>query len=79
MNHKVHFPTSCDNDLELEDFPPDAPAMEESQDTTVTPDSPQTVATDPPSQEPKRKRGKRKVLKKTTKRDEKGYLGTEHI
>jgi DNA polymerase delta subunit 3 len=29
----------------------------------------------PPSQEPKRKRGKRKVLKKTTKRDEKGYLG----
>ena len=29
----------------------------------------------PPSQDPKRKRGKRKVLKKTTKRDEKGYLG----
>ena len=52
--------------------------MEEIQETAVTADSPQTVATDPPSQEPKRKRGKRKVLKKTTKRDQKGYLGT-HI
>jgi hypothetical protein len=62
--------------LELEDFPPDAPAMEESQDTTVSADSPQIIAADPSSQEPKRKRGKRKVLKRTTKRDEKGYLGS---
>ena len=65
--------------LELENFPPDAPAMGESQDTTVTADSPQTIETDPPSQEPKRKRGKRKVLKKTTKRDEKGYLGSIYL
>jgi DNA polymerase subunit Cdc27 len=49
--------------------------MEESQNTAETTDSPQTVATDPVPDEPKRKRGKRKVLKKTTKRDEKGYLG----
>jgi hypothetical protein len=62
---------------ELEDFPPDVPVTEESQDTNitdtnVTADSP---ATDTPVEEPKRKRGKRKVLKKITKRDEKGYLG----
>ena len=50
--------------------------MEESQDTSITADSPQTIATDPIPDEPKRKRGKRKVLKKTTKRDEKGYLGS---
>lgn len=60
---------------ELEDFPPDAPAMEESQDTTMTEDSPQPTAPDTVSNEPKRKRGRRKVLKRTTKRDEKGYLG----
>ena len=61
--------------LELEDFPPDeVPVVqEESQETAVSGEFP-PVAT-PPSQEPKRKRGKRKVLKKTTKRDEKGYLG----
>jgi hypothetical protein len=61
---------------ELEDFPSDEPpaaVQEESQDTAVSAESP-FVAT-PPSQDPKRKRGKRKVLKKTTKRDEKGYLG----
>ena len=63
--------------LELEDFPPDAPATEEHQDTEGTANSPPTVevAAEPASQEFKRKRGKRKVLKKTTKRDEKGYLG----
>jgi DNA polymerase delta subunit 3 len=44
-------------------------------------DSPATVATDPaPDYDaPKRKRGKRKVLKKTTKRDEKGYLGNSYM
>jgi DNA polymerase subunit Cdc27 len=61
--------------LELEDFPPDAPTMQESQDTTVTEDSPPASAPETVSDEPKRKRGKRKVLKRTTKRDEKGYLG----
>ena len=61
--------------LELEDFPPDANAMEDSQDTAVTADSPATPPTDTVTEEPKRKRGKRKVLKRTTKRDEKGYLG----
>jgi hypothetical protein len=60
---------------ELEDFPPDAPAMEESQDTTMTEDSPQPVTVDTASDEPKRKRGKRKVLRTSTKRDKKGYLG----
>jgi DNA polymerase delta subunit 3 len=64
---------------ELEDFPPDAPVVEESQetvtDTVATADSP---ATDIPIDEPKRKRGKRKVLRKTTKRDEKGYLVTKN-
>jgi DNA polymerase delta subunit 3 len=50
--------------------------MEESQDTAVPENSQQTEATDTVLEEPKRKRGKRKVLKKTTKRDEKGYLGT---
>jgi hypothetical protein len=62
--------------LELEDFPPDevpVVAQEESQDTAVSAESP--IMATPPSQDPKRKRGKRKVLKKTTKRDEKGYLG----
>jgi len=62
--------------LELEDFPPDevpVVTQEESQDTAVSAESP--IMATPPSQDPKRKRGKRKVLKKTTKRDEKGYLG----
>lgn len=50
--------------------------MEESQDTSMAADSPATIATDTPAgTPPKRKRGKRKILKKTTKRDEKGYLG----
>jgi len=67
--------------LELEDFPADEPALrgaaEESQDSTMaTAESPATPVTDSQADEPKRKRGKRKVLKKTTKRDEKGYLGT---
>ena len=47
--------------------------QEESQDTAMSVESP--IGATPPSQDPKRKRGKRKVLKKTTKRDEKGYLG----
>lgn len=67
------------NISELEEFPADEPvppATEESQDTIATADSPQTAATDSQVDEPKRKRGKRKVLKKTTKRDEKGYLGS---
>ena len=40
-------------------------------------DSPAPIAADIAADEeaPKRKRGKRKVLRKTTKRDEKGYLG----
>jgi len=63
---------------ELEDFPPDdIPAasapQEDSQDTALSGETPMAT---PPSQDPKRKRGKRKVLKKTTKRDEKGYLGS---
>ena len=60
---------------ELEDFPHDAPPMEDSQDTVMTTESPATPVTDVAAEEPKRKRGKRKILKKTTKRDEKGYLG----
>jgi DNA polymerase subunit Cdc27 len=62
--------------VELEDFPPDPP-LEDSQDTSIAVDSPVPAATDMTVNEeaPKRKRGKRKVLRKTTKRDEKGYLG----
>ena len=67
--------------LELEDFPADElvpAAAEESQDSTMaTAESPATPATDSQADEPKRKRGKRRVHKKTTKRDEKGYLGTD--
>ena len=66
--------------IELEDFPPDPAPVEESQSTALSVDSPATAITEPPvaaeDQVPKRKRGKRKVLRKTTKRDEKGYLGT---
>lgn len=65
-----------DDEPALEDFP-DAPStVEDSQDTPMTTDSPATTDVPAPEeQQPKRKRGKRKVLKKTTKRDEKGYLG----
>ena len=67
--------------LELEDFPADElppAAEEESQDSTMaTAESPATPATASQADEPKRRRGKRRVLKKTTKRDEKGYLGTD--
>jgi hypothetical protein len=74
------YPFSNILTIELEDFPPEAPPMEESQDTSITADSPATVATDTPADEaPKRKRGKRKVLRKTTKRDDKGYLGIEDV
>jgi hypothetical protein len=49
----------------------------ESQDTEVTADSvaAESSAMDTADEQPKRKRGRRKVLKKTTKRDDKGYLG----
>ncbi len=61
---------------ELEDFPPDVPTVAENQDASVAADSPATTATDAgPDDQPKRKRGKRKVMKKTTQRDAKGYLG----
>ena len=50
--------------------------MEDSQDTTMSIDTPITATPEDQEPQPKRKRGKRKVLKKTTKRDEKGYLGT---
>ena len=59
--------------LELEDFPPEA-AVEESA-TPMLVDSQPQEAVEPADEEPKRKRRKRKVLRKTTKRDEKGYLG----
>jgi hypothetical protein len=65
--------------IELEDFPPDAPAMEESQDTSIAADSPVTIPTNTPAEASKRKRGKRKVLRKTTKRDDKGYLGIADV
>lgn len=66
----------CTLIVELEDFPPDPP-LEDSQDTSIAVDSPAPVAADIVADEeaPKRKRGKRKVLRKTTKRDDKGYLG----
>ena len=71
----VHHANMLKFTIELEDFPPDeAPAApEDSQETGMSVDSPPMNT--PPSQDPKRRRGKRKVLKKTTKRDEKGYLG----
>ena len=66
-----------EEEAELEDFPPDVsepPVAEESQETADTPLT--ATPTEPTgAEEPKRKRGKRKVMKKTTKRDEKGYLG----
>jgi hypothetical protein len=49
--------------------------MEERQDSTMTVDSPPKETTEPVHNEPKRKRGKKKVMKRTTKRDDKGYLG----
>jgi hypothetical protein len=61
--------------LELEDFPPDAPELEENKDDAMKTESPPAAVVEVVSDEHKRKRGKRKVLKKTTKRDEKGYLG----
>jgi|SRR5579859_5155316 hypothetical protein len=74
-NRKVEY-LCCILIVELEDFPPDPP-LEDSQDTSIALDSPAPVAADIAADEeaPKRKRGKRKVLRKTTKRDEKGYLG----
>jgi hypothetical protein len=50
----------------------------ESQDPEVMADSfkAESPAMDTADDLPKRKRGKRKVLKKTTKRDDKGYLGS---
>ena len=62
--------------IELEDFPPDAP-VEGGEEKVETPA--ESGAETPTEDIPKRKRGKRKVLKKTTKRDEKGYLGTPSL
>jgi hypothetical protein len=59
--------------IELEDFPPDE-AIGDTKDDSMTVEPPQ-VTEEPAPVEPKRKRGKRKVLRKTTQRDEKGYLG----
>jgi hypothetical protein len=70
-----------DEEPELEEFPEaPTPIVEESQDTAMTDSPAPTQGTAPETVEsaedqPKRKRGKRKVLRKTTKRDEKGYLG----
>jgi len=71
------------DEAELEDFP-EAPVGEDNQDTAMSTDSPATtdVSAAEPVQiedQPKRKRGKRKVLKKSTKRDEKGYLGMRFL
>jgi len=67
-----------EDEPELEDFP-EAPVAEDSQDTDsqamTEVCTTQEEPTPPTEEHPKRKRGKRKVLKKTTKRDEKGYLG----
>src|ERR1700737_3364456 len=65
-----------DEPEELEDFPPDEAVnalVDESQDTAATDSPAGDIAPDEP---PKRKRGKRKVLRKITQRDDKGYLST---
>jgi DNA polymerase subunit Cdc27 len=57
--------------IELEDFPEEAP-KEETEEIPI-PSKPKDEVSIPAGSQ--RKKGKRKVLKKTTKRDEKGYLG----
>lgn len=63
---------------------PDAPVTKEKASEEEHPESAETPKADEPEQEPTvivengRRRGKRRVMKKKTVKDEEGYLGEFH-